>query len=88
MGDHARVGVPLTKLEQLDIGGLDEDRSGGFERGGWATPLFDKETTTVVNAIHRRADAFLFGRRTYEIFAGSWGAMADPGDPIAVALNT
>ena len=40
--------------------------------------------------IYRRADAFLFGRRTYEIFAGSWGAVEDPGinDPIAGALNT
>jgi hypothetical protein len=65
------------RLEQLDIGSPDEVRSGGFERGGWATPLFDKEITTGVNEIYRRADAFLFGRRTYEIFAGSWGAMAD-----------
>jgi dihydrofolate reductase len=71
------------------IGGPDEDRSGGFERGGWATPHFDSETATFVNQVYRRADAFLLGRRTYEIFAGSWGAMADPGDnPIAVALNT
>jgi dihydrofolate reductase len=71
------------------IGSPDEDRSGGFTRGGWATPLFDKETATFVNQVYQRADAFLFGRRTYEIFAGSWGAMADPGDnPIAVALNT
>ena len=66
------------------IGSPDEDRSGGFTRGGWATPLFDKETATFVNQVYQRADAFLFGRRTYEIFAGSWGAMADPGDnPIA-----
>src|SRR5919112_531166 len=36
-----------------------------------------------------RGDAFLFGRRTYEIFAGSWGAWADPGDnPIWTALNS
>jgi dihydrofolate reductase len=42
-----------------------------------------------LNQVYQRADAFLFGRRTYEIFAGSWGAMADPGiDPIAAALNT
>jgi dihydrofolate reductase len=70
-------------------GGPDEDRSGGFERGGWIVPHFDNETATFVNQVYRRADAFLLGRRTYEIFAGSWGAMADPGDnPIAVALNT
>jgi dihydrofolate reductase len=71
------------------IGGPDEDRSGGFMRGGWTVPHFDKETATFVSQVYRRADAFLLGRRTYEIFAGSWGAMADPGDnPIAVALNT
>jgi dihydrofolate reductase len=54
------------------IGSPDEDRSGGFTRGGWATPLFDKETATFVNQVYQRADGFLFGRRTYEIFAGSW----------------
>jgi dihydrofolate reductase len=42
-----------------------------------------------MDEIYQRADAFLFGRRTYEIFAGSWGAWADPGDsPIWTALNT
>jgi dihydrofolate reductase len=70
-------------------GGPDEDRGGRFERGGWTTPLFDTETATFLNQVYRRADGFLFGRRTYEIFAGSWGAMADPGDnPIGLALNT
>jgi len=40
-------------------------------------------------SIYERADAFLFGRRTYENFAGSWGAWPDPGDsPIWTALNT
>jgi dihydrofolate reductase len=71
------------------LGGPDEDRRGGFERGGWVTPLFDKEAMTFLNEVYRRADAFLFGRRTYEIFAGSWGAVADPGmNPIAAALNS
>jgi dihydrofolate reductase len=70
-------------------GGPDEDRSGGFKRGGWVMPLVDKETMAFINQAYGRADAFLFGRRTYEIFAGYWGAMDDPGDnPIAVALNT
>ena len=51
------------------LGGADEDRRGGFERGGWALPLFDDEGATFVNQVFQRADAFLFGRRTYEIFA-------------------
>ena len=70
------------------LGGPDEDRRGGFERGGWALPLFDNEAATFVNQVYQRADAFLFGRRTYEIFAGYWGVMADSGNPIAAALNT
>jgi len=71
------------------LGGPNEDRSGGFERGGWALPLFGGEAETFVEAVYERADAFLFGRRTYEIFAGSWGTWDDPGDsPIWTALNT
>ncbi len=70
------------------VGGPEEDRSGGFERGGWTTRLFDKEAGAFLNLVYQRADAFLFGRRTYEIFAGSWGVVADPGiNPIAEALN-
>jgi dihydrofolate reductase len=42
-----------------------------------------------LNQVYQRAGAFLFGRRTYEIFAGSWGVMPDPGsNPIGGALNT
>jgi dihydrofolate reductase len=71
------------------LGAPDEDRRGGFERGGWVAPLFDNEAMTFLNQVYQRADAFLFGRRTYEIFAGSWGAWEDPGDsPIWEALNT
>ncbi|HKF87253.1 MAG TPA: hypothetical protein VKB85_04190 [Propionibacteriaceae bacterium] len=52
------------------LGGADEDRRGGFERGGWALPLFDDEAEAILSLVYQRADAFLFGRRTYEIFAG------------------
>ena len=58
----------------------DEDGSGGFERFGWAPPLLDDEASTFISQAFQRADAFLFGRRTYEIFAGSWGTWDDPGD--------
>ena len=42
-----------------------EDRSGGFDRGGWTVPHFDSETATFVDQVYQRADAFLLGRRTY-----------------------
>ena len=67
-------------------GGRDENRSGGFERGGWARPLFDSEAMTFVDQFYERADAFLFGRRTYELFAGYWGVQS--GNPISDALNS
>ena len=68
-------------------GGPEEDERGVFARGGWAH--FDTEAGTVTDKIYQRADAFLFGRRTYEIFAGSWGTWDDPGDsPILTALHT
>jgi dihydrofolate reductase len=74
------------------LGGRDEDRSGGFERGGWALPLFDDEAETFLAGVYQRADAFLFGRRTYEIFTGSWGTGSwgenQGNNPISVALNT
>ena len=71
------------------LGGAQEDRRGGFARGGWAPPLFVDEAYTFLSGIFQRADAFLLGRRTYEIFAGSWGVWPDPGDsPIWTALNT
>ena len=88
--------MKLTTVTHVSVDGVmqglgrsDEDRRGGFERGGWAPPLFDDEAATFLNQVYARADGFLFGRRTYEIFAGSWGAMADPdGNPIWTALNT
>jgi dihydrofolate reductase len=100
--DHTNEKGPVTmKLTTIThvsvdgvmqgLGGPDEDRRGGFERGGWALPLFDNEAETFLAEVFQRADAFLFGRRTYEIFAGSWGTGswgADQGNnPISVALN-
>jgi dihydrofolate reductase len=71
------------------LGGSDEDRRGGFDRGGWAPPLVDVETGDYLDQVYGAAAAFLFGRRTYEIFARSWGAIADMAKmPIGVALNS
>ena len=86
--------MKLTTTTQVSVdgvmqgpGGPEEDERGVFERGGWAH--FDNEAGTVMDEIYQRADAFLFGRRTYEHFAGTWGTWDDPGDsPIWTALHT
>ena len=71
------------------LGGPEEDPSGGFERGGWAMPHFDSETAAMTGWVYERADAFLFGRWTYEVFVRSWGTREDmKSHPIGVALNS
>jgi len=81
---HERKDEPmkLTTMTQVTVDGVmqgnggasDGDRRNGFERGGWAMGVGDNETMTFINQTYQRADAFLFGRRTYELFAGYWGA--------------
>lgn len=88
--------MKLTTTTQVSVDGVMQgpgaavpgiSERNGFERGGWAH--FDNEAGTVMDEIYQRADAFLFGRLTYEIFAGSWGMWDDPGNsPIWTALHT
>src|SRR4026207_473297 len=66
--------VTVDGVMQGNGGASDEDRKNGFERGGWALGMGDSETMSFINETYQRADAFLFGRRTYELFAGYWGA--------------
>lgn len=86
--------VKLTTNTQVSVDGVMQANGGrdpvldpGMERGGWARPLFDDQAMTFVNEFYQRADAFLFGRRTYELFAGYWGVMEPGSGPIADALN-
>src|SRR3954469_24984048 len=87
--------VTVDGVMQGNGGASDEDRRNGFERGGWALGAGDSETMRVIEQTYQGAAAFLFGRRTYELFAGYWGAeeraraaAEDPGNhPIAAALN-
>jgi dihydrofolate reductase len=69
-------------------GGPEEDRSGGFEHGGWLVPHFDDETGAFMDEVFGRAGSFLLGRKTYDIFIGHWPHVTDEADPIASRLNT
>ena len=88
--------MKLTIMTQVTIdvvmqgdGGADDPRN-GFERGRWARGKGSDEARAFIKQTDERADAFLFGRRTYELFAGSWGSGRDvPGwEPVVRALNT
>ncbi len=68
-------------------GGPDEDRSGGFEYGGWLVPHFDEAMGRTMVERTQQADGLLLGRKTYEIFAAHWPRVGGD-DPIGAKLNS
>lgn len=66
-------------------GSPDEDTSDGFTRGGWFVPHLDEAFDRLTTLWLGGADAFVFGRRTYESFARDWPQMTD--HPNARVLN-
>jgi dihydrofolate reductase len=68
-------------------GGRDEDRSGGFDRGGWVAPFFDEEGGRFVTSVFERADALLLGRKTWQIFEAYWPHHDDESDPVSHGIN-
>jgi dihydrofolate reductase len=86
--------MKLVLMEFLSLDGVsqgpgspDEDTSDGFMQGGWFVPYLDETFLRMVGSWVSEADAFLFGRRTYEEFARAWPKQTDPTDPIATRLN-
>lgn len=69
-------------------GGPPEDPSYGFSHGGWLVPFFDEEMGNFMVEVMERADAFLLGRTTYQLFASHWPRVTDPGNVIASKLNS
>ncbi|NJD26690.1 MAG: dihydrofolate reductase [Chloroflexi bacterium] len=67
-------------------GGPDEDRRGGFERGGWTAAHADEESWPWLLSWFARADALLLGRRTFEIWEPYW-PNHDSGDPVSHGIN-
>jgi dihydrofolate reductase len=68
-------------------GGPEEDPSGGFAYGGWSAPYSAEDSGAAITGWFDHASAFLLGRKTYQIFAGYWPRVTDPGNPIASKLN-
>ena len=66
-------------------GGPDEDRRGGFERGGWTQAHADPDMGPFLTAMFERADALLLGRKTWEIWLPYWPNHDD--NPFGHAIN-
>ena len=67
-------------------GGAEEDRDGAFAHGGWSVPYFDPEVMgAAIGEGMGRAEALLFGRRTWQGMAAAWPERA--GDPYADQMN-
>ncbi|WP_327269281.1 dihydrofolate reductase family protein [Streptomyces sp. NBC_01218] len=67
-------------------GGPEEDTDGGFAHGGWSHPFFDADVVGgAFDEVLSKADALLFGRRTWQAMAGAWPDRA--GDPFADRMN-
>jgi dihydrofolate reductase len=89
--------MKLKTITQLTLDGVTqgngassaEDLRGGFDRGGWALGAGDDSTREYLIESYDRADAFLFGRRTYDLFLESWGIVdAMRSHPIGNALGS
>jgi dihydrofolate reductase len=67
-------------------GGAEEDRSGGFELGGWQGAYWDDLAGKAVDEGLAQTEGLLLGRRTYDIFAAYWPNATDPEDAAAAGI--
>lgn len=69
-------------------GGPNEDTTGDFPYGGWVFPHWDEESGRTIDDIFSKAEAFLLGRTTYDIFAAYWPHNTDKYELVAKQLNS
>jgi len=88
--------VKLITMTQITVDGVmqgnghatPEELRSGFIRDGWAMGAFGDDTGQFITETYQRAAAFLFGRRTYEMFHETWGTNPQMrAHPIGVALD-
>ena len=65
----------------------DEDTSGGFKHGGWHLQYFEERSMNWVVETVSGAGGFLFGRRTYDVFAAHWPKASQEEQALARPLN-
>ena len=68
-------------------GGADEDTEGGFQHGGWTVPYWHDDIGAHFFQAMAQADAFLLGRKTWQMHGGAFEPMA-AGDPFFDAINS
>jgi len=68
-------------------GGPEEDPRDGFALGGWVIPFVDEEFGARIGEVFGHGDAFLFGRRTFELMSAFWPNVTDPNDVVAARFN-
>jgi dihydrofolate reductase len=85
--------MKLTATEFLTLdgvyqgpGGPDEDRRGGFDRGGWQAPFADAEVGRFIDSVYGQMDAMLLGRTTWDIWEAYW-PHHDSGDAVSHGIN-
>jgi dihydrofolate reductase len=67
-------------------GDPNEDRSDGFEHGGWQLDFFDDIFGKAMTDVFAATGGLLLGRRTYDIFAAFWPTQTDE-DPLGGVMN-
>lgn len=87
------VMAELTVTAFVTLDGVTEspaafkEESDEFKYEGWMVPYADAEFRSIMKGIFSKADAFLFGAATYNMFSAYWPKVSDSRNPIARTLN-